>query len=252
MFSFGSDRVVACCEALTNDLVRHGLHPHKAMTIHNGVTCRPAARDPALRAEVRQELGIPEQAPVIVCVARFAWDKGLDDLLLALARILVHRSDVRLLLVGNEPVLAICEVHTRILGIEGSVHFLGLGNEVNRVLAAADIFALPSWEEGLPHTLAEAMAAGLPVVATAVGGIPEIMLENLTGFLVDSKCPGRLAEALLKLIQDPVLARRMGQAAKIHVAAHFTLEQMVTKFEALYQEQLKACTTGMLQRALLS
>lgn len=252
MFSVGSDRVVGCSEALTNDLIRHGLNPRKSLTIHNGIPYRPTPPDPELRAAVRAELGLPAEAPVIIFVARFAPDKGLGDLLNAMAQVLWRRPDARLLLAGSGEMLPACEAQARKLGIEASVQFLGFRNDVNRLLAAADVFTLPSLDEGLPLSVAEAMAAGLPVVATPVGGVPEIVLDNLTGFLVEPRSPARLGEALLKLLADPVLARRMGQAGRIHVAANFTLDQMVSRFEALYMDQLEVCTIGRMQRAFLS
>lgn len=252
MFSLGSDRVVGCSEALTKDLIRHGLNPRKAMTIHNGIPYGAPEPDPGLRAEVRAELGVPEHAPVIMFVARFAADKGIEDLLIAMVEVLRRRPDTRLVLAGDGPLLPVCRAQARTLGIEDAVHFLGFRHDVHRLLAAADVFTLPSLDEGLPLSVAEAMASGLPVVATPVGGVPEIVLDNITGFLVEPKTPSHLRDALLKLLADPVLARRMGQAGRIHVAAHFTLDQMVTRFEALYQAQFETCTVGMMQRALLS
>ncbi len=252
MFSVGSDRVVGCSEALTKDLVRHGLNRHKAMTIHNGIPFRSSPPDAGLRAEVRAELGLPADAPVIIYVGRCTRDKGLNELLTAVAQVRWRCPEVRLVLAGDGEALPECKAQARRLGIEEAVSFLGFRNDVNRLLAAADVFTLPSWDEGLPLSVAEAMAAGLPVVATPVGGMPEIVLDNITGLLVELRSPARLCEALHKLVADPVMARRMGQAGRIHVSAHFTLDQMVSRFEALYLDQLDTCPAGMLQRATLS
>lgn len=252
MLSFGSDCVIGCSDTMTTDLVRQGLHPRKALTIHDGVSACAGEPDPALRAEVRRELDLPEEAPVILFVGPFARNKGLDDLLNAMARVLWRKREAHMVLVGDGEMLPACRAQAHSLGIESALRFLGVRDDVSRLMAAADVFTLPSLGEGFPLAVAEAMAAGLPVVSTQVGGVPEIVLANITGLLVAPKSPTRLADGLLKLLEDPVLARRMGLAGKLHVEAHFTLDQMVSKFESLYRAQLNACITGMLQRALLS
>jgi glycosyltransferase involved in cell wall biosynthesis len=118
------------------------------------------------------------------------------------------------------------------------VVFAGHRTDVPEILQALDIFVLPSNWEGLPNAVLEAMAAGLPVVATRVGGVPEVVVEGQTGILVPPRDPNALADALLTLLRDPNLRRRMGQAGRQRVQEYFSVDQMVSKTETLYEQLL--------------
>lgn len=232
----GSDRVVGVSEELTRYLIRNGLAQHKAQTIHNGIPCRPEPKEPRLKELIRSELALPLDAPLILCVARLHEVKGHRRLIEALPGVLEKHPDARLLIAGEGPLRPAIEARIEELGIGRSVQLLGNRQDVDRLLCAADVFCLPSDWEGLPLAVAEAMAAGLPVVATAVGGVPEIVEEGVTGWLVPPADPGLLASRLCGLLAEPAQRRRMGLAGREKISAHFTLEQMVSKFEALYRE----------------
>jgi glycosyltransferase involved in cell wall biosynthesis len=130
------------------------------------------------------------------------------------------------------------EAKAKAMQLSEDVIFTGIRQDVPNILGLLDVFVLPSLWEGLPIALLEAMAAGLPVVATAVGGTPEVVVEGETGFLVPPRDPEALAEAILRLLREPDLRRRMGEAGRKRVAEHFSVEQMVQKTEALYEHLL--------------
>ena len=142
---------------------------------------------------------------------------------------------VDLVLVGDGPDRAAIEGLVAELGLQGRVHFLGVRRDVPVVLRAADIFTLPSLSEGASITLMEAMAAGLPSVATGVGGMPEIMRDGIDGLLVPRQDPAKLADAFRTLASDEALRARMGAAARARAEAEYRLDQTVARYLALYE-----------------
>lgn len=237
LFSLGADRVVGCSQAITAELLRAGLPRKKAGTIHNGIPLR-AEPAPERREALRREFSVPEGGTVILTAARLANQKGIIHLLSAMPMILSECPSARLWLAGDGPLRGMLEAKTHELHIQHAVRFLGNRGDVPELLRAADLFCLPSLSEGLPLSIAEAMAASLPVVATTVGGVPEIVRNGLTGWLVPPCQPSLLANRLLSLLKDPSGRQRMGEAGHIRFSQGFTLERMVSKFERLYEEQL--------------
>lgn len=233
LFSLGSDRVMGCSQALTSDLIRHGLSPRKALTVHNGIPFREEAVNPQERLQTRRELGIAPEDPVILVTARLAEQKGLTYLLDAMPAVWRGYPEARLLIAGEGPLAEMLAERAGRLG--DRIRLLGPRSDVPRLLAAADIYCLPSIDEGLPLALAEAMAEGLPAVATRVGGIPELIRDGVTGFLVPARDPERLAERLLLLLSNPGLRQRLGRAGRASVRAEFTLERMIGRFEEVYR-----------------
>jgi len=124
------------------------------------------------------------------------------------------------------------------LGLGDRMHFLGWRDDVPEVIAAADIVVLPSWSEGLPLAVLEAMACGKPVVATPVGGVARAVVEGKTGLLVPPGKPGRLAAAISRLLQDPVEAARMGAEGRRRVESRYSLDQFTRSIESLYDALL--------------
>jgi glycosyltransferase involved in cell wall biosynthesis len=238
--SFGlcSDRVVGCSEELTNDLLAHGLLPSKAMTIHNGIPLPNDVMAVYDRAALRRALDLPTNRPLILGVGRLVEQKGFVTLIEAMPRVLAVQPDAQAILVGSGELQEALAARAEALGVSHAVRFLGRRDDVPRLLAAADIFCLPSLDEGLPLAIAEAMAAGLPVVATPVGGVPEIVSQGETGWLVPPRMPAALALRLIGLLNDPDMAQAMGQAGRERVVQGFTLERMTTRFEHLYHHLL--------------
>jgi sugar transferase (PEP-CTERM/EpsH1 system associated) len=234
------DRVIAVCEmARQAEIERARVSPDKVVTIYNGVDTNEFAAL-AARAAVRgrRAFGIPAGAPLVGAVGRLHRQKGFADLITALAQVREHLPAVWLLLVGDGDLRGDLEAHAQALGLSEVVAFAGLRTDIPEILAGLDLFALPSLWEGLPNVVLEAMAAGLPVAATAVGGTPEVVVDGITGILIPPQDPEVLAQAITRLLRDPGLRYRMGQAGRERVAQRFTVERMVEQTERLYERLL--------------
>lgn len=181
---------------------------------------------------------IQPESCLVGTVGRFVEPKGYTYLLDALAKIQTQISDTKALLVGDGVLRQPMEDKARELGLSDTVVFTGTRRDVPGILALLDVFVMSSLWEGLPIALLEAMAAGLPVVATSVGGTPEVVVDGVTGLLVPPRDPDALAEAILTLLRDPGLRQRMGQAGRERVREQFSVEKMVKEIEGLYQRLL--------------
>jgi len=206
--------------------------------IPNGVPTDEYAPDPDTRAQWRQAHGIEPYATVLVHVGRFAPPKNHALLIEAFAQV---RADapLYLLLVGGGELENAVREQVAELGLQGRVRFLGVRADVADILRASDVFVLSSRVEGNPMSVMEAMAAGLPVVSTAVGGVPELVREGETGLLVPPNDTGALARALQALVDDPARRRAMGAVARQYAMAHFDIRHTVRGYEQLYESLLK-------------
>jgi len=215
--------------------------PGKLALIHNGIEM-PSPVFTGSRRRVRDMLQIPGDALVIAVVANLIAYKGHRDLLAALAlikdRLPAPNSPVswRLLAIGRDDgVGAELKASAQALGMADNMRWLGERNDVDELLAASDIFVLPSHQEGFSNALLEAMAARLPVVATAVGGNRDAIVDNETGLLVPPRDPRALAAAILSLADNPDLRRSFGDAGRRRVEQHFSLPACVDRYERLYR-----------------
>jgi glycosyltransferase involved in cell wall biosynthesis len=202
-----------------------------------------ALRPSAPREVLRAQLGEAPETPCLLVAANLVQRKGVDVLLAAVAA-LAPRSRCALWVAGDGPERAALEAASARLGIAERVRFLGRRSDVPDLLEACDVFVLPSRQEGLGVAALEAMARGRPVVASAIGGLGEIVIPEQTGLLVPPGDAAVLAAALERLLADPALARRLGSAGAARVAEHFLAEQMVSAYEALYREILAERTAG--------
>jgi len=235
------DRVLAVSQEVRNYCIAEdGLPPEKVLTLYNGIELDQIAfRDSA--AMSRASLGCAEASHLIITAANIRRVKGLDVLLRAAA--IVQREFPRaiFLIVGGilEPEYAReLEELTRSLALSDTVKFLGARKDVMPLLAISDVFCLPSRSEGFSNALVEAMASGLPCVATRVGGNAEALADGESGFIVDSDDPQALAERILILLRDPELRRRMGQRGKETVESRFSAQSMITQLVGVYDELL--------------
>jgi glycosyltransferase involved in cell wall biosynthesis len=194
----------------------------------------PAARD------WRAAYGVPDNAPVVGIVARLIEQKGHTTLLAAMAVAIKRVPTAQLVIIGDGPLRGELEVLAAQLGIAAHVHFLGYQTDAARMMPGFDIFAHPSRWEGFGLVFLEAMAAGVPVVATHVSAIPEIVLHEQTGLLVPPDDPPALAAALERLLTDAALRRTMSLAGRARLASHFTISAMVDRTCAVYAEALAA------------
>lgn len=207
----------------------------KAPVVANAIPVDDYAADPARRASTRASLGIEEGAVVFVCVANLSQAKGHARLIAAFEKV---RSTVAvpvtLLLVGDGPLRRSLEALAAPHGT--AVKFLGARTDVADILGAADAFVLASDYEGSPLSIMEAMAAGLPVVATAVGGVPELVTTDHDGVLVPGADVPALSAAMAKAAVDRAWRRRLGAAAALTAAARFGVSGMARAYAALYEE----------------
>jgi len=193
------------------------------------------ARDPAA---VRRDLGVGD-APLVVTVARLNAQKDLPTLFAAARRVLDARPEVRFVVVGGGPLEHELRAEVERLGLGASVQLLGARPSAADEMAAADVFALSSIWEGSPLTVAEALLLGRPVVATAVGAVPEAVQDGTTGRLVAPRDPGALAAAILELLADPQQAQRLADAGRALAAERFATGPLVAAVEAVYREVLR-------------
>ena len=190
------------------------------------------------RWHTRKELGIDAETCLIGTVGRLTTVKGIPYLLEAARVLLRQGANVRVLVVGDGSIRPNLLAQTRDLGISESVVFLGHREDTDALLQALDIFVLPSLSEGIPMALLEAMAASRAVVASRVGGIPEIIEDTFEGFLVEPTDVGSLAERCRRLIESPDVARRMGEQARKRVERDFSAAAMADQVASVYKELL--------------
>ena len=188
---------------------------------------------------VRQELGLDPRRPVIGTVACLKPQKAPLDFVRACQLIRHALPETQFIIAGDGSMRPEVERLRDELGLNGSLHLLGWRHDIPRLLSAMDVFMLASRWEGLPIACIEAMALGLPIVATTAGGIPELVKDGRNGFLVPVSQPARLAGAALRILRDDALRHEMGAASRGMVDSHFTVEHMVRETERLYEDLLE-------------
>ncbi len=209
-----------------------------ARYIANGISTEAYDNLPP-RDAARQPLGLAAGAFVVGIVSRLVPCKGHSDLLEAFAEILPQIPGALLAIAGDGPRRTTIDARIDELGLRQSVAMLGERRDIPAVLAALDVFCLPSEIEGMPMTVLEAMAAGLPVVASGVGGIPDLVEEGRTGLLVQPLAPRELAVALLTLARDPQRARAMGLAGRAKLRRSYSIAKVAEAYEACYREAVR-------------
>jgi len=238
--------VLANAEAVRSRLIEDGHDGRGISVIHNGIALdhfRPGSASD----RVREELGIPVGAPVVAVLARLSGVKGIEYFLEAVALLAPRFPEARFLIVGDSaavdpegrPYRVGLEALSARLGLSGRVVFAGFRADIPELLSLVTVSVLPSLSEGLSNTVLESMAAGVPVVATAVGGNPEMVREGVTGFLVPPRDPGSLAAGIERILRDPAMARRLGSAGRQSVTERFSLDSMAQKTASLYRALLR-------------
>ncbi|MFL5244370.1 MAG: glycosyltransferase [Gemmataceae bacterium] len=234
------DRVVGVGHAVRQALIQNeGIPSHRVSVVYNGINLRRYSSIAGDRTAVRKELGLEPDDFVIVQVARMDYLKDHGTAIRTIAQIAPRCPQAKLVLVGEGPELEKVQEQVNQLDVSAHVRFVGLRKDVPSLLAAADLFLLTSISEGIPLTVIEAMAAGLPVVGTRVGGMEEVIEEGATGLLAAAGDDKGLANHILHLIGDPALRTRMGEKGRERAFSLFSQEQMLAGYMRLYQEQLE-------------
>jgi len=236
------DRVVGVGEAVRQALIANeGIPPGRVSVIYNGVdlpACSSIAPD---RQKVRRELGVSDSDLVIIQVARLDPLKDHATAIRVIEQVSRRRPDAALVLVGDGPE---GEMIRDLIGqkrLESHVRMLGLRKDVPRLLPAADVALLTSVSEGIPLFLIEAMAAGIPVVSTRVGGVGEIIRDGVTGLLAPAGDDAALADCILRLADDPATGEQIRRQGQERVAAQFCESRMLECYDRLYADMLNGC-----------
>jgi len=217
-------------------LIRDLGDPSKVSVIYNGIDALPFESGRSKREAVRRALGIAPKEKVVISIANLIPYKGLADLIEAAAVVSARMPQVKFLLIGEDRgIQEKLEEKSRRLGVSQQVVFLGQRLDVPDLLAAGDLLALSSHEEGFSNVILEAMAAGLPVVATDVGGNREAVLDGITGWLVAPRDPAVMADRILDLLSDQEKAAAWGRRGQDRVKEAFTIDGMVEAHMRLYR-----------------
>lgn len=231
----GVDAFVAISRDIDDELEAIGVPPERRAAIPNGVdSTRFVPLPDSERSRLRRTLDLPQAGSVAIYTGRLAEEKGLGDLLAAWPAVRDVYADALLLVVGSGDQRTALESRAG----EG-VRFTGPIPDVGPFLQAADLFVLPSTAEGLSNSLLEAMSAGLPCIATEVGGTPELIDHGRSGWLVPPADPDQLRRAILNLLADKQLRESLGQRARRQVESHFSLARTVAETHRLYRQLLQ-------------
>lgn len=228
--------IFANSEAVRQDAMKYEkVAPEKIKIIYNGVVLDDFEQpDPE---PLRREFAVQPGELVLTAVANLHPYKGHDDLLRAVAMLRPKYPHLRAILPGRDQGMrARLEALIKELKLESAAQLIGERKDVPRLLALADVVIHPSHEEGFSNSILEAMAAGRPLVVTAVGGNPEAVLEGENGFVVPPRSPEALAEAIEKLVSDAELRERMGKASRRRIETEFSMDRMIERFTAWYEE----------------
>ena len=238
MTSFMVDRYVAVSQAVKDFSVDHGIPAKKCVVIYNGVdlTTRGSRTE---CVKLREELKITSYDHILLTIGRLRAEKGYGVLLRSLMRMREKVPSLKLLMVGKGEEELHLKRYSQQHRLDDLIVFMGEREHVGKLLSLADIVVLSSLWEGMPNVLLEAMAAGKPVVATQVGGVPEVVVQGETGILVPPGDADALAHALIELLQDREKAQRMGSAGRVRAERHFDVRSMVENTEKVYRELLQ-------------
>lgn len=248
------DHLIAVSHATKEQMVDAGIPTELISVVHNGIdthTWSPCQTNVAMR----EALGLENAAPIIGYVGRVSAEKDLYSWLRAVALVATECPQARFVLVGegrNDSLLAELRKIAAGLDIADKVQFLGYRDNLPAIYATFDIFFLSSLREGICNSLLEAMAMGIPVVATDVGGTKEVILHERTGFLVSSGNVEGMAKAILRLVSNTVLRKKLGLAGRKRIEDDFSFRSRLSRIETLYEEIIEQRMALRLERHLMS
>ena len=219
------DLFIAASNAIRDVLVHDGIRAELIVVVHDGIDVAKLGRLPPL--DIRAELWLPHGAPIIVNVAALVPHKGHKYLVQAMTHVVREVPDAHVVIFGEGELRAMLERQIRELHLEKHVQLAGFRPDVLQLVKTADLFVMSSVTEGLGSTVLDAMAMKLAVVGTRAGGIPEAVVDGTTGVLVPPAHAGDLASAMVRLLKNPALRTRMGEAGLTHVSEHFGVGRML-------------------------
>jgi glycosyltransferase involved in cell wall biosynthesis len=244
LYDQGADGLIAISQGVKAAMCAGGVPGERIRVIYSGIEPQRFSLPAQVRKEVRQTYQISAGEQVIITVAALEERKGHRFLLQAAALLKERGCRLRYLLCGEGSLRPALEREARAFGLGAEVTFVGFCRDVPRLLAGSDIFVHPPLWEGLGVGVLEAMAAGLPVVASRVGGIPEVVEDRVTGLLCPAGEGSALASAVLALVNNPDKTMAMGERGRRRVQERFSLAAMARSNEAFYREICGAVETG--------
>ena len=230
-----TDKIIAVADEVRDYAIRYlRIPPQKLLTISNAVSIERFEGKSREGLAVRKEFNISPDTPLLGIVGRLEPQKNHENFLRAAQRIHEYNQNVRFLIVGDGSLRDQLVALTKALGLQDAVIFCGLRKDIPAVMAALDVLVISSHYEGLPVALLEAMAAGRPIVSTAVNGVPSVVEDGESGILVEPSNSNALADACLRLIDNPDLRRKMGQNGHERIQSRYSMTAMTEKTVALY------------------
>jgi glycosyltransferase involved in cell wall biosynthesis len=229
------DLVIAVSGQIRDEARAAGVPDSRLRLLHNAIVLERYRRT-GRRGYLGELLGRPVASPVIASIGRLSPEKGQADLIQALGILAARGHRPTTVLVGDGPDRARLQGRVRELGLQDSVHLPGYVNEPERVLEETDLMVLPSHTEGLPNAALEALAMEVPVLATRVGGTPEVVSDGRTGRLIEPRSPGDLADAIADYLADPAAWQDMAREGRVHVVRDFNFKVRTRALEAMYAE----------------
>ena len=232
-----ANHLITVSERAKQHLVRQLIPARKITAVYNSL---PASRQPSsmTSTEAKERLGVSRDTLVLGTVSRASYLKGIDTAIQAFALLKAEFPDAIFLMVGDGKNEAELKLLAKRLGVEDDFRFLGFRTDIPELLRAMDLFVFPSTMEAMGIALLEAMASGIPIVASNVGGIPEVVSSEV-GLLVNARDPKPLAQACKKILSDAALARAMSNTGPRYIQERFSLESMVSGVEAVYEKMLQ-------------
>lgn len=230
-----TDKIIAISRAVKIDLIETGVPADMIKIIHNGIDL---SKIHGTGHSLREELGVSNDIPLIGIVARIVWEKGYEYAIKAMPPVLKQYPSALLVVVGDGPLKLKMQELAKKLSIDKNIVFLGYRRDVEKLVSDFDVFVLPSVSEGLGLSLLEAMALGKPVIATEVGGIPEVIKNESNGLLVNPRDEGALALGILRILSSKDFSRSLAESAKKTVYEKFSAQSMAFHTAELYKDIL--------------
>lgn len=228
-----ADRIVAVSNGQREKILRLGIKPEQVTVIRNAIDLSDIAASGETDS-IRRELGIPENAVLVASAGRLSPEKNHDAMIRAALIACVKRTDLYFLVFGEGFLRYDLETKIREAGLGGRFLLPGFTKDIQRVFKSIDIFMLPSFTEGLPNVALEAFAARKPIVASNVGGTPEVVQDGVSGFLTTPDNVEAMADFILKLADDCTLRERFGLAGYYYISENFSFQKQTIKYEEFY------------------
>ena len=228
-------KCIAVSEGVRQDMLKKGIPSNKIIIIYNGINLNTASKL-LKQKEIKKELNIPNDAFVVGTAGRLVKEKGMEIFIKGAAKFLWYNPDAVFLIAGDGPLYSNLKNEAKGLNIDSKLLFVGFVDKIYEYLLILDVFVLSSLTEGLPMILLEAMNAGCPVICSRVGGIPEVINNNINGFLIDSNNPDALSEKLILLYNNPSLKNNIAIKGQEYIKKMFSANKMADEYVKLYDK----------------